>query len=172
MSKVSRSVSPDSSITVLRGIGPARAAAFGRLGIGTLRDLIFHFPRGYENRGDIHLLSERTDGTKSSFLLTVATQPKEALIRKNMTLLKFRAFDESGTIEVVFFNQSYLKNVFSVGDSYRFFGSISHSKNTYQLISPAYEKAEHPETLPAFVPLYPLTEGLTRRAMTDAIREA
>ena len=94
-----------SPVKLLRGIGPAKEKALSRLGIFTVRDLLFHIPHGFEDRGRVRLLSEATDGTPASFLLTVGTEPKTARIRAHMTLTKFRAFDESGTVEVVFFNQ-------------------------------------------------------------------
>ena len=48
----------DASVKVLSGVGPARVKAYAKLGINTISDLVYHFPRAYENRGDIKLLSE------------------------------------------------------------------------------------------------------------------
>ena len=69
-------LTPDSSVRELPGVGDARAAAFARMGILTLRDLIYRLPRSYENRGRVRLLKDSLDGEPTSFLLTVATEPR------------------------------------------------------------------------------------------------
>ena len=58
-----------SPVTVLSGVGPAKAASYAKAGIETLEDLLLHVPRAYENRGDIRKLSDaRTDGGKTALL--------------------------------------------------------------------------------------------------------
>ena len=76
-------ITRQSPVTVLSGVGPARAAAYEKLGIRTLGDLILHYPRAYENRGDICLLADAKQDTKSALLLTVATAPKCIRLRTN-----------------------------------------------------------------------------------------
>ena len=95
----------DTDIKKLYGVGEARAKAYSALGISTVSDLISHYPRGYEDRGDIKLIAEVDDYLKHAFILTVATEPKSARVKGNMTITKFRAYDESATCEIVFFNQ-------------------------------------------------------------------
>ena len=102
------------SIKSLHGVGPARAAAYSRVGVETVEDLLMYFPRAYENRGDIKLLAQSEENIKNAVILTVATEPKVARIRRGMNLLKFRAFDESGSCQITFFNQDYLKNQFPI----------------------------------------------------------
>ena len=114
----------DNDIKKLHGVGKVRAAAYEKLNIRTVGDLLSHYPRGYENRGDVKLLSESDGVSKSSHVLTVATAAKSARIRGRMSLLKFRAFDESGLCDVTFFNQDYLKDTFTVGSSFRFWGKV------------------------------------------------
>lgn len=156
-------------VTVLPGVGPVRAKAYLRLGIETCDDLVYHFPRGYENRGDVKLLSETPDAAKTperaAVMLTVATEPKMTMIRRGMTLLRFRAYDESGTAEITYFNQNYLRDAFELGREYRFYGKIVHpqtARGKYTLSSPAYEPIpEDGAELPPFYPVYPLSEGLS-----------
>ena len=162
------------------GVGPAKAKHYARLGVETLGDLCYHFPRGYENRGDVKLLCETPDAEKQkergAVILTVATEPRIAMIRRGMTLLKFRAFDESGTAEITYFNQNYLKDVFHVGAEFRFYGKVVHptTKNgRYTMASPAYERIPDDESaLPPFYPVYPLTEGLTMNGVQKDVRNA
>ena len=98
-------ITRESPVTVLPGVGKARAACYGRLGIQTLGDLLAHYPRAYENRGDIRLLTEARSDGKSAVVLTVASEPRCVRLRSHKSFLKFRAFDDSASCEIVYFNQ-------------------------------------------------------------------
>ncbi len=163
-------------ISMLSGIGPAKEKAFSRLGIHTVRELLFHIPRGYEDRSHIRTLEEGKDGAQSTFLLTVGSVPHTVRLRSRMTLTKFRAFDASGSVTVVFFNQDYLKNVFTLGDEFRFTGKLSAQGRAYQLSSPKYEKYDPLDPPADIYPVYALTEGISgnllRKTISAAMREA
>ncbi len=165
-------LSLSSPVSALYGIGPAKEKAFARLGIFTVRDLLFHIPHGFEDRGNIRLLSEATDGATASFILTVGTEPKTARIRSHMTLTKFRAFDESGTVEVVFFNQEYLKSTFHVGETFRFTGKLSPQKRAFSLSSPLFDPYDPDRPLPALYPVYSLSEGISMAQMRKTVADA
>lgn len=159
-------------ITVLHGIGPARAKIYGRLGIFTVSDLAYHFPRAYEDRGGVKPLSECEIGEKASVILTVGTVPRKTMIRRGMTLLKFTAYDESGVCEITFFNQNYLADKFPLGASFRFYGRMESIGRRYKLSSPSYERVFEDKTLPPLIPIYPLTEGLTQSRVAADVRLA
>ena len=162
-----------SAITEIKGIGKTRAQFFGKLGIHTVGDLLYHFPRAYQNRGDVSCIADVTHGDTVSLILTVATVPKNAMIKRGMTLTKFRAFDDTDSIELVFFNQPYLRDYFVVGEQYRFYGKIMRGKrNVVTLSSPTYEKYSETAQLKDLVAIYPMTEGLTSKLMRDAVSEA
>ena len=111
------------SVTDIRrlyGVGEVRAAKYKKMGISTVEELLEHYPRGYENRGDVRLLSDAPSDAKCAVVLTVATAPKLARLKNRMTLLKFKAHDESGFCEIIFFNQDYLKNAFPVASLQRY----------------------------------------------------
>ncbi len=162
----------DSSIRRLYGIGEVKAKAYSRLGVYTVGDLLLHYPRGYENRGDVRLLCDTAEDSKASVILTVATQPRAAKIKKFMSLLKFKAFDDSGSCEITFFNQDYLKNSFPVGASFRFYGKVTRTKSAYAMSSPSFEPYSDDTALPPLVPIYPLTEGLSQKQLAKDIHSA
>lgn len=169
-------VSLSSPVTVLSGVGPAKAAAYAKAGVYTLEDLLLHIPRRYENRGDIHPLADAaTDGSKTAVVLTVATTPQAARLKGRITVIKFRAFDESGSCELVFFNMPYLRQVFTVGSEWRFFGVVERvpkrTITTYKLSSPAFEPYAEGK-LPDFTAIYPLSEGLTQKNLAAHVGEA
>ena len=154
----------------LYGVGPAKAAAYRKLGVDTLGDLLYHFPRAYENRGDTHPLAECPQDGRTAVILTVGTEPKSTRIRGRMSLLKFRAFDESGVCEITFFNQEYLKNKFVLGSTFRFFGKVQKKGKGYAMTSPEYEPWEENTPLPDLLPVYRLSEGLTPKQVASNMR--
>ena len=156
-------------ISSLAGIGPAKSRAYGKLGVNTLGDLLRHYPRAYENRGDVRLLANCDATAKSAVILTVATAPRVALIRRGMSLLRFRAFDESGVCEITFFNQNYLKSTFSVGATFRFFGKVENNRGKMTMSSPVFEPYKDGVPLPPLMPVYPLTEGLSQKQISQNI---
>ncbi len=162
----------NAKIKCLYGIGDVKASAYARLGVYTVGDLLLHYPRGYENRGDIRLLRDTSEDSKSSVVLTVATQPRVARLKKRMSLLKFKAFDESGSCEMIFFNQDYLKNSFPIGSQFRFYGKVGRTKTAYTMSSPAFEPYTEDALLPPLVPIYPLTDGLSQKQLAKDMRSA
>ena len=158
-------------IKKLYGVGEARAKAYSALGISTVGDLLSHYPRGYENRGDIRLLCE-ADDAKNAFLLTVATEPRTARLKNRMTVTKFKAYDDSGTCEIVYFNQDYIRNAFVLGATYRFYGRLDRSARALILSSPAYEPYTEGAALPPFVPVYPATGKISQKQIAKDVRSA
>lgn len=167
---MSERITRESPVTVLAGVGKVRAACYQRLGIETLGDLLAHFPRAYENRGDIRLLTDaRTDG-KSAVVLTVASQPKTVRLRSHKSFLKFRAYDESASCEIVYFNQDYLKDKFQLGSEFRFWGRVEpKGKNGFSMSSPVAEPWVEGIPLKPLCPVWRLTEGLTHKQVEKDI---
>ena len=159
-------------IQKLYGVGKVRADAYRRLGIGTVEDLLAHYPRGYEDRGNVRLLSEFEEGKKTSHVLVIGTEPKSTRIRGRLSLLKFRAYDESGICEITFFNQEFLKNTFVVGESFRFYGKVEIKNRRYAMTSPAFEPIREGVELPSLLPVYPLTEGLSQKQIAKDVKAA
>ena len=156
----------------LHGIGRVKESAYARLGIYSVYDLLYFFPRAYENRGNITLLRDYTPDVKNAVILTVATEPKVSLIRKGMSILKFNAFDDSGMCSITYFNQDYLKDKFHVGSTFRFWGKTEQKNGRYFMNSPAAEPYSENISLPPFVSVYRLTEGLSGKQISDNINSA
>lgn len=165
-----------SAITVLPGVGKVRAAAYAKMGIATVEQLLYHFPRAYENRGNVVTLSTAPEGEKCATILTIATEPRVSLIRRGMSLLKFRAYDDSGTAEITYFNQDYLKSAFPLGATFRFYGKVERLSGgrvkQFTLSSPVAEPWDDEKPLPALYPVYPLTEGLSQKQIAQNIAAA
>lgn len=171
-------VTPSSPVDVLPGISEARRELFQKLGIETLSDLCHHYPRSYEMRGRTTTVAEAKNGEIVSLILTVATQPQTATIRRGMVLTKFRAFDDTGSVGITYFNQAYLKSTFQVGSTFRFYGYCERSAaNTLQMASPKHEPLPINDPgdgsmLPPILPIYKTTATLTQKLLSDAVQRA
>lgn len=172
MRKSTMDLCADTPVSNLYGIGPKKAEAFERLSILTLRDLCYHFPRAYENRGNVIKLSEAEDGEICAFLLTVASTPKSVQIRRGMVITKLSGFDESGKCNITFFNSPYVKDTLRVGSEYRFYGKVTFKNGRAEMTSPVYEPYVQGSVLRRFVSVYPLTDGISQKQMIGAVSAA
>ena len=159
----------NSDISSLRGVGVKRAEAFSRMGIYTVGDLLDHFPRAYQNRGNIRKLSDAIIGENCSYLLTVGTEPRSATLKNRKVLTKFRAFDESGTVEITYFNSRYLENAFRVGETHRFWGRVNTVGKRLIMSAPIHEFCISENELPDFTPVYSVGSGLTQSFIQEVI---
>lgn len=162
----------DTPVRYLSGVGEKRAEQLEKLGIRDIKSLLRHFPRAYQHRGNIRPLSEARDGEIGAFLLTIGSEPKSARLKGRMILTKCSAFDESRSCVLTYFNQPYIKDVFKVGSTFRFWGKISIRAGRIELSSPDYEPYYEGRPLPEFTPLYPLTKGITNKYLSKIIDTA
>ena len=169
----------DTPVTQFRGVGEARASALFKMGIFTAGDLLRCYPRAYQNRGDTVTLAEIREKLKNgessgpfSVLLTIAAEPSVSMIRRGMTLLKVRAFDETDAAEITYFNQTYLRDKLTTGASFRFFGKFVLKKSRLEVASPICEPYTEGVPLPDIIPVYPLSAGLTQKMMASLVNEA
>ena len=164
--------SKDTPVTALSGVGKARAEALCRLGIDTLGDLVYYFPRAFENRSDVRLLSRCDFDVTAAFILTVATEPRTARLPKGLTVSKLRMFDDSGSCELTFFNSPFVKDVFHVGSTFRIFGKPSFRKGKIEFTNPKYEPYVEGIPLPDLIPVYSKTDGLSSKQIDKLIKIA
>ena len=169
---VTKSITELTPVSELSGVGKTRCSSLERIGIRTVGDLIYHFPRAHEPRGRILPLSRFEADTPASYLLTVSTRVNTATPRRGLNISKFRAFDESGTVEIVFFNSPFVKDVFTVGSEFRFYGKITLVKGRLQMVNPKYEAFIETVPLPDFVPIYPSTDGMSSKQLNKLVKTA
>ena len=162
----------DMPVSKLDGIGKVKAEAFAKLGIHTLRDLIYHFPTRYENRGFVTPLADGREGMTQSYILKIATEPKSARLKGTLTVVKFRAFDESGSIEISYFNQPYMRDKFHVGETYRFYGKLIEKKGRYSLTNPVAELYTDGMPLADLYAVYRLSHPLNKNVIRQCVSQA
>lgn len=160
--------SGDIPLTEFPRIGARRAEIFAKNGADGTFGLLRCFPRAYENRGNVIPLASGVPGETAAFELTVSSKPDCSFSEKGKRILRFRAFDCSGSCTVVFFNQDYLKSVFSAGAVFRFWGKLKNGRYGAELVSPQFEPVRYGTELMPLVPVYPLCSGLTQKLVRDA----
>ncbi len=170
----------NSSVSELRGVGAARAAAFAKVGVATVGDLLRYYPRAYQNRGDVSAVADvcslcrlTESSAPCSLILTVSSEPRVSMIRRGMTLVRFNAFDDSGVAEITYFNQPFTKDVFHTGGVFRLWGRPEMRGGRLTMANPVYEPIyQGAPPLAPIVPVYPLTKGLTQKFISGCVREA
>lgn len=161
------------SIRIFQGIGEKRLLAFHRLGIDTVFDLITYFPRRYEDRSIIKPISQVQDGETVCVETIIASDPTLARIRRGLEIVKFRAVDDSGMIDISYFNQSYIRTQFHKGDSVRFYGKIQIKNRHVTMTNPVadhLDKTSHQTG--SITPVYKTTQGLTQNNIRNTMEQA
>ena len=160
-----------SDIRYLKGIGQQRANALSKLGVRTLRDLICYFPRTYEDRTKTVPIAALQAGAPSCVRAIVATEPALTRVRRGMELVKLRIADDSGTADLTYFNQSYVREQLKKGQSYVFFGKVTLEGARRTMINPLFEAEDAPSSVTGrIVPVYRLTSGISQKMLISAIR--
>ena len=160
-------------ITILKGIGPNKAAQFAALNIHTLGNLICHFPRGYEDRTRLVTISQLEPDKPACFRAMVMNTPRTAHIRKGLDVTKVQVADHTARLNLTFFNQKFTTGQLQYGKEYIFYGAVSGDFIGYNMTSPAFEALDAPPvTTRRILPIYPLTAGISGAAMLKAVRQA
>ena len=158
----------------IKGVGPKRAILFQKIGIRSVRDLLYLFPRRYEDRShfaSLNNLPVNEPITCRGEVIDVKFKPI-----RGMPLVEVLIGDDSGTLRAVWFNQPYLKKLFLCGQQVILYGKVEFYKKDLQMSSPEFEIVESPEAesihTGRITPIYPLTEGLFQRSLRTILREA
>ena len=160
-------------ITLLRGIGPAKAKLFHTLNIFTLEDLICHFPRGYEDRTQLVQVCDLEADKPACFRAMVMNTPRTNHIRQGLDLTKVQVADHSGRLNLTFFNSRYAAENLEYGREYIFYGTLTGDFSSYGMTNPVFENVDAPAvTTRRVLPIYPLTAGLTNAAVLKAVTQA
>ena len=160
-------------VTILKGVGEAKAKLFANLNIFTLGDLICHFPRGYEDRTKLVTISELSPDVPACFRATVMNNPRTAHIRKGLDMTKVQLADTTGRLNVTFFNNRFAAGQLEYGREYIFYGAVSGDFVGYNMTNPVFENLDSPGlTTRRVLPIYPLTAGLTNAAVGKAVLQA
>ena len=161
----------NTDIRYIKGVGEARAKALAKLGVTDLRSLLTYFPRAYEDRRACKKIADLVPGEMSCVCGVVAGEAKLSRIRKGLDLVKLRVVDESGALELTYFNQSYLKNTFHTGETYVFYGRAEGTPRRLQMTNPLFEREGAHQITGRIMPIYPLTAGVSQSMLYKAVEQ-
>ncbi len=169
-------------VTVLRGLGPARAAALQEAGIDSLRDLLWSLPFRYVDRGSLRPLGslelqglEAQDPGIVTVLGTIQDLRQSTTHVQRMALTEVLLADGTGTLRLVWFNQPYLGRSLKVGDRLLVFGTLGLGRHGLEMRGPQFElMAREGEVgwVRRFLPLYRRLSALPGRARQKLVAEA
>jgi ATP-dependent DNA helicase RecG len=160
-----------SNIGTLKGVGKVRVELFRKLGIDTVEDLLYHFPRRYEDRGNIMKIAEIVPEESCSVLGTVTYPPVNIRSQRGVRLTRSLVKDGTGTLEIVWFNQPYITSKLALGKQYIFYGKAKKTSRM-QMINPTIIQLEDMDKECVLVPVYPTVAGLTQAVIRQTIRQA
>ena len=161
----------NTDIRYIKGVGEARAKSLAKLGITDLRSLLSYFPRAYDDRRAYKKIVDLIPGENACVCAVIAGEPWLSRIRKGLDLIKLRAVDETGALELTYFNQSYLKNTFHTGDAYVFFGRAEGTPSRPQMTNPLFEREGAHQITGRIMPIYPLTAGVSQSMLYKAVEQ-
>ena len=157
-------------VTEFPGIGPARAKKLEKLGIRTAEDLLRYFPRDYEDRRTMVSIVRAMEGEPVCIRAMVAETPRLSRIRRGLDLVKVKAVDHSGMLNITYFNQAYLKDALRPGEEYIFYGKVESNGRTKQMTNPVTEPVGKNAVTGCILPVYPLTAGITNNLLASLTR--
>ncbi len=164
---------PSDPITILRGVGPARAELFHNLNIYTLEDLICHYPRGYEDRTRLVPICQLEVDRPACFQAVVMNTPRTAHIRKGLDLTRVQVADTTGRLNLTFFNSRYAEQNLHYGETYIFYGTVTGDYGGYGMTNPVFESpSSQGVATRRILPVYPLTAGLNNAAIVRCVQQA
>ena len=158
-------------VRYIKGIGEQRAKALEKLHIRTLWDLISYFPRAYEDRREMKKIARLQPDETACVRAMAVAEPTLRRVRRGMELVKLRAVDETGTLDVTFFNQAYRKNELHAGETYVFYGKAEGNLLRRTMVNPVVEREDRGELTGRIVPVYPLTAGVSQTVLMRSVAQ-
>ena len=162
----------DKDIRTVKGIGEARAAMLEKMKIKTVGDLLYLFPRTYEDRSSIKDIADCIVDETVCVSITVFSGVRENRVRRNLSVYTMQGRDDTGFINFVWYNNRFVKNAFKRGEQYVMFGKVTKGRMGLEIVNPVYEKCGKEQYTGKIVPIYPLTGGLSQKNIQSAIAKA
>ncbi|GEA16985.1 ATP-dependent DNA helicase RecG [Moorella sp. E306M] len=164
----------DRPVKVLKYVGPQKAACLGKLGIQTVGDLLWHFPRRYEDRRQLKGLASAAAGEIITVQVTIKAW-EERELRPNLRLFRALIQDRQGTGYALWFNQPYIKRQLRVGSEVVLTGKVNYRGYVPEIQVSDYESLGEGDSglhTGRIVPFYPLTTGLSQRWLRLIVHQA
>ncbi|MGB9726649.1 MAG: ATP-dependent DNA helicase RecG [Minisyncoccia bacterium] len=167
-------------VSKIKGVGPRYLSYLDKLGIKTIKDLLWYFPFRYEDFSKIKKIEELEAGETASIIGTIKKIGIRRSFRKKMFIITAVVEDNTSKIDVIWFNQTYLLKTLKAGTTVSLSGKVKKQGKKLILSSPVYEIISQQKLEKGFfkdlkhtgrlVPVYPETKGLTSRGIRYLIQ--
>lgn len=163
-------LTPDTPVRYLKGVGPKTAERFEKLGILTLSDLLCHYPRRYLDFSKPYSIAEAPADTECVVKAEVFAKPGGRILPGGRRMERITAGDDVSSLEITWFNNPYAAQKLQLEQEYYFQGIVTGGMLRRQMVNPQVRTAEQIKASP-FEAVYPQTEGLTSNAIAKCVRQ-
>ncbi len=163
-------LTPDTPVRYLKGVGPKTAERFEKLGILTLSDLLCHYPRRYLDFSKPYSIAEAPSDTECVVKAEVFAKPGGRILPGGRRMERITAGDDVSSLEVTWFNNPYAVQKLELGQEYYFHGIVTGGMLRRQMVNPQVRTDVQVSSSP-FEAVYPQTEGLTSSAIAKCVRQ-
>lgn len=161
------------NIKYIKGVGEARAKLFNRLGIFTVRDLLYHLPRTFEDRSQIKSISELIDGETVCVCGTPSREIKTYRTKGRLSVTQTTISDGTDSMHIVWFNSPYIVSTLSGATEFTFYGKVTYKGNKFEMVNPVVEVSSGiNKKTGKIIPIYPSTSGLMQHYIRTTIENA
>ncbi|EKC43873.1 ATP-dependent DNA helicase RecG, partial [human gut metagenome] len=162
-------LTPDTPVRYLKGVGPKTAERFEKLGILTLSDLLCHYPRRYLDFSKPYSIAEAPADTECVVKAEVFAKPGGRILPGGRRMERITAGDDVSSLEITWFNNPYAAQKLELGQEYYFQGIVTGGMLRRQMVNPQVRTDAQVKSSP-FEAVYPQTEGLTSSAIAKCVR--
>ena len=163
-------LTPDTPVRYLKGVGPKTAERFEKLGILTLSDLLCHYPRRYLDFSKPYSIAEAPADTECVVKAEVFAKPGGRILPGGRRMERITAGDDVSSLEITWFNNPYAAQKLELGQEYYFQGIVTGGMLRRQMVNPQVRTDAQAKSSP-FEAVYPQTEGLTSSAIAKCVRQ-
>ena len=163
-------LTPDTPVRYLKGVGPKTAERFEKLGILTLSDLLCHYPRRYLDFSKPYSIAEAPADTECVVKAEVFAKPGGRILPGGRRMERITAGDDVSSLEITWFNNPYAAQKLELGQEYYFQGIVTGGMLRRQMVNPQVRTDAQVKSSP-FEAVYPQTEGLTNSAIAKCVRQ-
>ena len=163
-------LTPDTPVRYLKGVGPKTAERFEKLGILTLSDLLCHYPRRYLDFSKPYSIAEAPADTECVVKAEVFAKPGGRILPGGRRMERITAGDDVSSLEITWFNNPYATQKLELGQEYYFQGIVTGGMLRRQMVNPQVRTDAQVKSSP-FEAVYPQTEGLTSSAIAKCVRQ-
>ncbi len=163
------------SVQFVKGVGPKRQNILKKMGIITIEDLLYSFPKDYEDRTEIKRLFDVLDGEKAFIKAVIDGKVQQSITKRRQKIFKVPIRDRSGKGYAIFYNSPFVKNIFTLGRVVYLYGKVSKLFNGVYIYHPDYtfqKDIKDSDQLTKIIPIYNLSNGMSQKERISIQRNA